>query len=93
MSWRTTSLTITMIGVIATLTVVTLIPKGKQHDVPSLHRKLATFLDIQVLLAMGITVLGPAAFFTSITYIAPMITELPGYTGHSVPVWIGTVHR
>lgn len=84
MSWRTTFVAITLIGVIATLAVVSLVPKGTQHEVPSLRQEFAAFLDIQVLLAMGITVLGPAAFFTSITYIAPMMTKITGYTGHGV---------
>lgn len=83
-SWRTTFFAITVIGVVAILAVAALLPKGKQHEVPSVRRELAAFRDVEVLLAMGITVLGPAAFFTSITYIAPMMTELAGYTGHGV---------
>lgn len=83
-SWRATFLVITVIGVVAMLAVAVLVPKGKQHEVPSLRRELAAFLDVQVLIAMGITVLGPAAFFTAITYIAPMMTELAGYTDHGV---------
>jgi len=33
---------------------------------------------------MGITIFGPAAFFTSITYIASMMTELAGYSAQGV---------
>ena len=83
-SWRATFLAIALIGVAAMVAVAVLVPKGKQHEVPSVRRELAAFLDVHVLLAMGITVLGPAAFFTSITYIAPMMTELAGYTDHGV---------
>ncbi|WP_232246903.1 hypothetical protein [Serratia plymuthica] len=40
-----------------------------------------------MLLAMGITILGPGAFFTSITYIAPMMTGLAGFSASSV-TWL-----
>lgn len=83
-SWRSTFLAITVIGVAAILAVTMLLPKGSKHEAPSVRRELAAFQDAQVLLAMGITVLGPAAFFTSITYIAPMMTELAGYTDRGV---------
>ncbi len=36
---------------------------------------------------MSITVLGPGAFFTSITYIAPMMTELAGFSSSNV-TWL-----
>lgn len=83
-SWRATFIAITVIGVVAIVAVALLLPKGKKHEVPNVRQELAAFADAQVLLAMGITVLGPAAFFTSITYIAPMMTELAGYTDHGV---------
>lgn len=50
----------------------------------SLMGELSAFVDVHVLLAMGITVLGPAAFFTAITYISPMMTELTGYSNNGV---------
>lgn len=83
-SWRATFLALVVIGVVALLALGLLLPKGKQHQAPSLRRELAAFRDTQVLIAMGITVLGPAAFFTSITYIAPMMTELTGYSDQGV---------
>ncbi|RON48565.1 MFS transporter [Pseudomonas frederiksbergensis] len=83
-SWRATFLAITVIGVVAMLAVALLVPKGKQHQAPSLRHEFSAFIDVHVLLAMGITVLGPAAFFTAITYISPMMTELTGYTDHGV---------
>lgn len=83
-TWRATFLAITVIGVGTTVALAILLPKSKQHDVPNMRNEFAAFLDVQVLIAMGITVLGPAAFFTSITYIAPMMTELAGYTEHGV---------
>ncbi|MDQ2151347.1 MFS transporter [Alcaligenaceae bacterium C4P045] len=83
-SWRATFFAITAIGIVAMFAVTVLVPKGRAHQAPSIRRELAAFLDVHVLLAMGITVLGPAAFFTSITYIAPMMTEVTGYTENGV---------
>lgn len=83
-SWRATFLAITVIGVVAMLAVTLLVPKGKAHQAPSLRHEFSAFIDVHVLLAMGITVLGPAAFFTAITYISPMMTELTGYSAQGV---------
>ncbi|KXU37003.1 MFS transporter [Cephaloticoccus primus] len=79
-SWRATFLAITVIGVVALLAVLAWVPKTKSRGVPSLRRELAAFGNAHVLLAMGITIFGPAAFFTAITYISPMMTRLAGYS-------------
>lgn len=79
-SWRATFWAIALIGVVAIIGVMALVPQAERHEPPKLRNELAAFTDIHVLLAMSITILGPAAFFTSITYIAPMMTEVAGYT-------------
>ena len=86
-SWRVTFWAITVIGVVAIIGVHTLVPRMEQHEPPNLRRELTAFTDVRVLLAMGITVLGPAAFFTSITYIAPMMTEVAAYPDGAV-AWL-----
>jgi len=84
LSWRATFFAITVVGVLALSAVALWVPKRKSHEVPNLRRELAAFADTQVLLAMGITIFGPAAFFTAITYIAPMMTERAGYSDNGV---------
>lgn len=86
-SWRATFFGITAIGVVAIAGVLMLVPRVKSHEPAHLRKELAAFTDIRVLLAMGITILGPAAFFTSITYIAPMMTHVAGYTEGAV-TWL-----
>ncbi|WP_432109522.1 MFS transporter [Streptomyces sp. AA1529] len=49
--------------------------------------ELAAFRNVQVLLAMGMTVLGFGGVFAAITYIAPMMTEAAGYADTSV-TWL-----
>jgi DHA1 family inner membrane transport protein len=86
-SWRATFFAITAIGVVAIAGVVMLVPRAERQEPPQLRKELAAFTDIRVLLAMGITILGPAAFFTSITYIAPMMTRVAGYSESAV-TWL-----
>ncbi|CAH1672823.1 MULTISPECIES: MFS transporter [unclassified Chelatococcus] len=86
-SWRATFFAITAIGVVALAGVLWLVPHVERHERPHLRKELAAFADIHVLLAMGITILGPAAFFTSITYVAPMMTEMAGFSAGAV-TWL-----
>lgn len=86
-SWRVTFFAIAVIGMVAMAGILLLVPCAAHHEPPKLRKEFAAFTDIRVLLAMGITVLGPAAFFTSITYIAPMMTEVAGYTEGAV-TWL-----
>jgi len=84
MSWRTTFAVIALIGIVALFAVAAWVPKRKASGIPSLRKELAPFGHLQVWLVMGITVFGPAAFFTVITYIAPMMTQVSGYTTKGV---------
>ncbi|CUJ60085.1 MFS transporter [Achromobacter kerstersii] len=86
-SWRATFYAITAIGIVALLAVCFLVPKTKAVKAPPVKKELAAFKNSRVLLAMGITVFGPAAFFTSITYIAPMMTGVAGFSEGAV-VWL-----
>ncbi|MCD9028369.1 MFS transporter [Luteimonas sp. BDR2-5] len=79
-SWRATFYAVAVVGVATILALLAWVPAdGPRRDPPRLLRELAAFGDRRVLLAMAITVLGPAAFFTSITYIAPMMREVAGF--------------
>lgn len=83
-SWRATFFLITIIGFIAFVATCLLVPKQVADQNRSLKNEIGAFGDIHVLLAMGITILGPAAFFTSITYIAPMAKELAHFSDQGV---------
>lgn len=90
MSWRDTFYAITIVGVLGFIGVLMLIPKIPNHDRPQIKKEFAAFANPRVLLAMGITVFGPAAFFTSITYIAPMMVEIARFDPGSV-TWLMVV--
>lgn len=76
--WRLVFWLIAGIGLVTALSVALLVPRIEPGKAIALKAELRAFMDPQVLLAMGITIFGPAAFFTSITYIAPMMVEETG---------------
>lgn len=78
--WRLVFWLIAGIGLVTLCSVVLLVPRIEAGKAIALKAELRAFMDPQVLLAMGITVFGPAAFFTSITYIAPMMAEEAGFS-------------
>ena len=90
MSWRDTFYAITAVGVLGFIGVMMLVPKIANHERPQIKKEFAAFANVRVLLAMGITVFGPAAFFTSITYIAPMMVEIAKFDPASV-TWLMVV--
>jgi DHA1 family inner membrane transport protein len=87
LSWRTAFSLIAVIGVITIISVAWLIPHQPRPENQNFSHEFNAFRNVNVLLAMGITILGPGAFFTSITYIAPMMTELAGYSVSSI-TWL-----
>lgn len=86
-SWHATFYAITAIGVATVIAVLTLIPATPKPKAQPIGHEFAAFTNPKVLLAMGITVLGPAAFFTSITYIAPMMTGVAGFSEGAI-TWL-----
>ena len=77
-SWRMVFWGIAGIGLLTIASIALFVPDIKKGPGIALKAELRAFVDPQVLLVMGITVFGPAAFFTSITYIAPMMIEVAG---------------
>lgn len=85
--WRTTFFAVAAIGVIGLLGVARLVPEQPRNEGVRLRDELAAFRNVQVLLAMAMTVLGFGGVFAAITYITPMMTEIAGYSTSSV-TWL-----
>ncbi|GGV91691.1 MFS transporter [Streptomyces gelaticus] len=85
--WRTTFFVVAAIGVIGLFGVARLVPEQSRHEGVRLRDELAAFRNVQVLLAMAMTVLGFGGVFAAITYITPMMTEVAGYSTSSV-TWL-----
>jgi DHA1 family inner membrane transport protein len=85
--WRLTFVLVAALGVLGLFGVARLIPDlPKAHGV-RLRHELAVFRNSQVLLAMAMTVLGFGGVFAAITYIAPMMTDVTGYSDGAV-TWL-----
>ncbi|WP_088213113.1 MFS transporter [Shewanella sp. Shew256] len=87
LTWRLTFGLVAVVGCLTVLSVWRLIPHQEAPKGQRFSKEVKAFSNINVLLAMGITVLGPGAFFTSITYIAPMMTDIAGFSSSSI-TWL-----
>ncbi|MFJ5234226.1 MFS transporter [Kitasatospora sp. NPDC088391] len=77
--WRATFALVAALGLVAILGIARLVPELPRPEGAHLRRELAAFKNAQVLLAMGMTVLGFGGVFAAITYVAPMMTEVAGF--------------
>ncbi|MEV7796451.1 MFS transporter [Streptomyces sp. NPDC087512] len=85
--WRVTFLIVAALGVVGFLGVAKLVPETGRPESVSVRREFAAFKNVQVWLAMAMTVLGYGGVFAAITYITPMMTEVAGYTEGAV-TWL-----
>jgi DHA1 family inner membrane transport protein len=85
--WRVTFAGVAALGVIGLLGIVKLVPEMPKPEGVHLRHELAAFKNVQVLLAMAMTVLGFGGVFAAITYIAPMMTHVTGFADTSV-TWL-----
>jgi len=85
--WRVTFVLVASLGIVGLLGLAKLVPEAgrpKSHDV---RAEFAAFRNVQVWLALAMTVLGYGGVFAAITYITPMMTEVAGYSAGAV-TWL-----
>ena len=85
--WRTTFALVAVLGVAGLVGIAALVPALPRPEGAQLRAELSAFRNIQVVLAMAMTVLGFGGVFAAITYIAPMMTEVAGFADSSV-TWL-----
>jgi MFS transporter, DHA1 family, inner membrane transport protein len=85
--WRSTFWVVSALGVIGALGVLALVPHQERASEAGLRGELAVFRRPQVWLALAMTALGFAGVFASFTYIAPMMTEVAGFSSGAV-TWL-----
>ncbi|MEE1754334.1 MFS transporter [Streptomyces sp. SP18CS02] len=85
--WRATFFIVAALGVLGLLGVAKLVPEQPKPEGVRLRHEIAAFRNVQVLLAMAMTVLGFGGVFAAITYITPMMTEAAGFAESSV-TWL-----
>ncbi|MDX3187869.1 MFS transporter [Streptomyces sp. MN03-5084-2B] len=85
--WRSTFWVVSALGVAGALGILALVPHQAPEPGAGLRGELAVFRRPQVWLALVMTALGFAGVFASFTYIAPMMTEVAGFSGGAV-TWL-----
>ncbi|MEU6677134.1 MFS transporter [Streptomyces sp. NPDC046925] len=87
LGWRTTFAIVAGLGVIGLAGIAKLVPDLPKPQGVRLRHELAAFRNVQVLLAMAMTILGFGGVFAAVTYLAPMMTDVAGYADSSV-TWL-----
>ncbi|MFC3995983.1 MFS transporter [Nocardiopsis sediminis] len=85
--WRATFTAVALLGVLGLAGILALVPRGPRPEGASIRPELAALRNPQVLLAMAMTVLGFGGLFVSITYVAPMMTDVAGFPASGV-TWL-----
>ena len=84
--WRATFWVVVAIGVAGLVGVLALVPRQPRPAGGGMLRELATFRKAGVWLALAMTVFGFAPVFAVITFIAPIMTGVGGFSPGAVPV-------
>ncbi|MGW5867387.1 MFS transporter [Streptomyces sp. NPDC055239] len=87
LGWRITFAIVAGLGVIGLAGIAKLVPDLPKPEGVRLRHELAAFRNVQVLLAMAMTILGFGGVFAAVTYLAPMMTDVAGYADSSV-TWL-----
>ncbi|MET0523200.1 MAG: MFS transporter [Nocardioides sp.] len=86
LGWRSTFWAITVVGLVALVGMVALVPSMRSQGA-DLGRELSAFGHPQVWLSLLITVLGFGGMFGAFTYIAYTLTGVSGFASSTVP-WL-----
>lgn len=83
--WRSTFWAVTVVGVVAFAVIALLVPKSTAPmEKTSLKHDLAVLTRAPLLLGLATTVLSWVGVFAAFTYIAPMLTEITGFSEAAV---------
>ncbi|MGV9275921.1 MFS transporter [Streptomyces griseosporeus] len=85
--WRVTFLLVAALGIVGLLGVAKLVPETGRPEGADVRAEFAAFRNVQVWLAMAMTVFGYGGVFAAITYITPMMTDVAGYSAGAV-TWL-----
>lgn len=83
--WRPIYAAVAAIGLVAAGAIFLLVRNARTENV-SMRRELQAFGDVQIWLTLGVATIGVAGFFASFSYIAPMLTEVAGFSTRSLPL-------
>lgn len=85
--WRETFLVVSLIGVIALISSIILVPSDIPTREPaSLRSQLQVITHPRLLLIYAVTALGYGGVFTAFTFLAPMMQDLAGFSASDVSI-------
>ncbi|MFT4113754.1 MFS transporter [Silvibacterium sp.] len=82
--WRSTFWVIAVIGVVAFLGLMRVLPANLSREGSSLLAELKALRNLGVWIAFTMAILFAAAMFALFTYIAPLLEQITGLTPHGV---------
>jgi len=85
--WRVTFLAIAVLGALTVATIGILVPHLPRPEGVNLRHQVKALGDVQVVLALLMTLLGFGGVFAALTYLAPMMTEVAGFAEGSM-TWL-----
>ena len=88
MGWRNTFWAVVLIGFAAAAALYAWLPRDIPVPKVNFLREAASIGSTQVVLAMAISVLASASLFSVFTYIAPMMQDVTGLSGHAITVML-----
>ncbi|QDK37559.1 MFS transporter [Bdellovibrio sp. NC01] len=83
--WHATFWAVTAVGPLAMAALIFFVPKATENAQPSsMAHEMKVILKPQVLVSLLLTVIGFAGVFTVFTYIAPILTQISGFSEAAV---------
>ncbi|MBN9233606.1 MULTISPECIES: MFS transporter [Phyllobacteriaceae] len=83
--WRSTFWAVTLIGIVAVVVIQLLVPKRLQADAVAQDSvSLAILVQPAVLVGLAVTILSWIGVFGAFTYIAPLLTQVAGFSEAAV---------
>lgn len=82
--WRATFWAVTIVGPIALASLAYFLPKDNHHDKINIKAEVAEVVKPAVILSLLITTFGFAGVFAVLTYIAPYLTRLVGFSDAAI---------
>ena len=84
--WRTTYLTVVVVGLLTLVAVQLLVPRVTVHECASRRRELSALQRSQVWLTLLVGAVGFGGFFAIYSYIAPTLVQVAGLHRSGIPV-------
>ena len=82
--WRFTYWAVTILGVLALVSITALVPRLAHDGAPDIRQELRVIRRPQVLLAYVMTVFGNGSVVTVFTYITPTLVKITGFSERAV---------